>query len=159
MRIGELSKATGVDVETVRYYEKTGLLPTPARDGNGYRAYDSSHLERLAFIRHCRALDIPLAEIGRLLEFLAHPEQDCGDINHLIDTHLARVQARLRSMRGLEQQLLALRGQCDAQHSARECGILGELVAAARGEASAYGNPPAAAAPPVESSETTRKQR
>lgn len=137
MRIGELGSATGVDIETIRYYEKAGLLPDPARSANGYRAYGPLHLERLAFIRHCRALDIPLAEIRRLLEFVAHPDADCGDIDRLIDAQLARVRARMESMRALERQLAALRGRCGANHSAGECGILHELVAAARGEACA----------------------
>jgi Cd(II)/Pb(II)-responsive transcriptional regulator len=137
MRIGELGQATGVDIETIRYYEKSGLLPDPARAPNGYRAYGPAHLERLAFIRHCRALDISLADVKRLLEFVANPESDCGDINHLIDEQLARVRARLNSMRVLERQLVALRGQCDANHVAGECGILHELVAAAHGEACA----------------------
>ena len=57
MRIGELAKATRVDVETIRYYERIGLLPAPARAHNGYRSYAQAHLERLGFIRHCRALD------------------------------------------------------------------------------------------------------
>lgn len=134
MRIGELSEATGVDAETIRYYERIQLLPVPPRGVNGYRAYDSAHQERLAFIRHCRALDIPLADIKRLLEFMARPEEDCGDINHLVDKQLARVQARLQSLQALEQQLLSLRRQCDAHHSVRECGILNELVAASHGE-------------------------
>lgn len=134
MRIGELSKASGVDVETIRYYEKKGLLAEPARSANGYRAYDAVYLERLAFIRHCRALDIPLADIRRLLAFVEQPTDDCGEIDRLIDMQLARVQARLRSMKVLEQQLLALRGQCDASHPTRECGILHELVAAAHSE-------------------------
>ena len=137
MRIGELGQASGVDIETIRYYEKAGLLPSPVRSSNGYRAYDESHLERLAFIRHCRALDISLADTARLLEFVSHPGKDCGDIDALIDTHLARVRARLKSMRALERQLAALRQQCDARHTARECGILHELVAAAHGEACA----------------------
>ncbi len=135
MRIGELGRATGVDIETIRYYEKTGLLPPPARQPNGYRTYGPEHLERLAFIRHCRALDMPLAEIKRLLDFAAHPETDCGDINRLIDGQLARVRARLKSMRALEKQLAALRAHCEAGHVAAECGILHELVAAAHGEA------------------------
>ena len=61
MRIGELGQITGVDVETIRYYERTDLLPPPFRQPNGYRPYRAEHLERLAFIRHCRALDLPLA--------------------------------------------------------------------------------------------------
>lgn len=137
MQIGALSKATGVDIETIRYYEKLGLLPTPERAQNGYRSYTTSHLERLSFIRHCRALDISLADITRLLDFVAHPEADCGDINLLIDAQLRRIRARLDSMHALEQQLTALRAQCNEHHQARECGILHELVAAAHGEACA----------------------
>ncbi|KXS30476.1 MAG: hypothetical protein AWT59_3400, partial [Candidatus Gallionella acididurans] len=95
MRIGELGQATGVDIETIRYYEKAGLLPAPARSRNGYRAYGPAHLERLAFIRHCRALDISLADVKRLLGFVAHPNSDCGDIDRLIDAQLDRVKARL----------------------------------------------------------------
>ena len=137
MRIGELAAATGVDVETIRYYEREGLIQPPTRRANGYRAYGKSHLERLAFVRHCRALDIPLAEVRRLLEFVEHPAQDCGDIDHLIDEQLTRVRARLKSMRALERQLAQLRKQCDAGHATAECGILHELVAAAHGEACA----------------------
>lgn len=142
MRIGELAAATGVDVETIRYYEREGLLQPPTRGANGYRAYGKSHLERLAFVRHCRALDIPLAEVRRLLEFVEHPAKDCGDIDHLIDGQLARVRARLKSMRALERQLAQLRERCDAGHASGECGILHELVAAAHGEACAcHGDP------------------
>lgn len=137
MRIGELSAATGVDVETIRYYERDGLMPAPARLSNGYRAYGSSHLERLSFIRHCRALEIPLAEIRRLLEFAAQPAAECGDIDQLIDDQLRKVRARLKSMRALERQLTQLRKRCDAHHAVDECGILHELVAAAHGEACA----------------------
>ncbi|TCO77515.1 Cd(II)/Pb(II)-responsive transcriptional regulator [Plasticicumulans lactativorans] len=137
LRIGELGRATGVDVETIRYYEKAGLLPAPARSGNGYRAYGPPHLERLAFIRHCRALDMPLADIRRLLDSIADPAADCGDVNELIDAQLARVRARLDSMRALERQLLALRARCGEGHRAGECGILHELIAAAHGEACA----------------------
>lgn len=135
MRIGELGKATGVDVETIRYYEKAGLLSDPHRNDNGYRAYSAEHVERLAFIRHCRALDIPLNEIKRLLDFVAHPEVDCGDIDRLIDTQLDKVRARLASMRALEKQLSALKGRCGDARTAGKCGILHELVSAAHKEA------------------------
>lgn len=135
MRIGELGKAAGVDIETIRFYEKSGLLPEPARSENGYREYSHTHLERLAFIRHCRALDIPLSEVQRLLEFVAHPEADCGDIDRLIDTQLDKVRARLASMRALEKQLSALKGRCGDARTAGECGILHELVSAAHKEA------------------------
>jgi len=137
MRISELASATGVDLETIRYYEKQALLPAPAREDNGYRSYTAEHLERLSFIRHCRALDIPLADIRRLVGFIQSPAQDCGDINQLIDQQITRVKARLKSMRALEKQLSQLRAQCDDRHHGKECGILHELVSAAHGEACA----------------------
>jgi Cd(II)/Pb(II)-responsive transcriptional regulator len=132
-----LSRVTGVDIETIRYYEKVGLLPPPSREANGYRTYSAPHLERLSFVRHCRALDMPLSDIKRLLDFLIHPDADCSDINYLIDEQLARTRARLKSMRALEKQLTNLRAQCDKNHSSRDCGILQDLVAAAHGEACA----------------------
>ncbi len=135
MRIGELGKAAGVDIETIRYYEKAGLLPAPSRQANGYRAYGEAQLERLAFVRHCRALDMPLAEIKRLLDFLGQPMAACGDVDQLIDQQLMRVRTRIKSLRALERQLSALRGCCATPHIAADCGILHELVTAARQEA------------------------
>jgi DNA-binding transcriptional MerR regulator len=79
MQIKELARATGVDVETIRYYEKQGLMPAPARRDNGYRDYAAAHLERLSFIRHCRALDMPLGDVNRLLGFVDKPDANCGD--------------------------------------------------------------------------------
>jgi Cd(II)/Pb(II)-responsive transcriptional regulator len=135
MQIKELARATGVDVETIRYYEKQGLLPEPARRDNGYRDYAAEHLERLSFIRHCRALDMPLAEVNRLLGFVDAPSADCRDVDLLVDEQLARVRARLKSMRALEKQLLQLRARCSGSHEGQHCGILAELVSAAHGEA------------------------
>ena len=134
MRIGELAKQTDIKVDTVRYYEKAGLLPSPARRPNGYRDYEDQHVERLVFIRHCRALGMSLADVRHLLEFVAHPDADCTAVDYLIDDQLARVQARIASLRRLEQQLHALRTQCSTQKTAGECGILQELVAAAHDE-------------------------
>lgn len=135
MKIGALARATGVDIETIRYYERIGLLPAPERQPNGYRAYGHNHLERLAFIRHCRALDMPITDIRLLLDFIADPSGDCSDVNRAVDAQLDRVRARLKSLRALEKQLSALRGQCGRARSRRECGILHELVAAAHAEA------------------------
>ena len=141
MQIKALSAATGVDVETIRYYERQGLLPAPARQANGYRDYGPPQLERLSFIRHCRALDRPLADVRQLLAALDAPGPECGDINALIDQHLARVRARLASLRALEKQLRSLRSSCSGAPGERGCGILHELVAAAHGEACACHGP------------------
>jgi len=134
MQIKELARATGVDVETIRYYEKQGLMPEPARRDNGYRAYEQAHLERLSFIRHCRSLDMPLSDVNRLLRFVDNPTTNCGDVDLLVENHLARVRARLKSMRALEKQLLRLRARCSGIHEGEHCGILDELVSAALAE-------------------------
>jgi len=122
MKISDLSRATGVDVETIRYYEKSGLVPAPARQANGYRSYGTEHLERLAFVRHCRALDMPLAEVKRLLDYVGGMPDERGDIDALIQAHLLRVRARLKSLRALERQLTSLRESCDADHAASPAG-------------------------------------
>ncbi|MBX3608874.1 MAG: Cd(II)/Pb(II)-responsive transcriptional regulator [Hydrogenophaga sp.] len=137
MQIKALSDATGVDVETIRYYEKQGLLPAPARRSNGYREYDTPHLERLAFIRHCRALDMPLSDVQRLLTMLDDPSGHGGHVDEVVAAQLARVRARLQSLRALEKQLLRLRERCHGENEAGACGILEELVSAAHGEACA----------------------
>jgi len=128
MRIGEVSSAADVDVETIRYYEKVGLMPAPERGANGYRSYSPKHLAQLVFIRHCRALDIGLSDIRRLLAFSDQPDVSCGDINHLIDEQLERVRARLESLQALETQLQALRSCCTDDRPIQGCGILNELT-------------------------------
>ena len=158
MRIGALSHATGVDVDTIRFYEKSGLLPAPARTDNGYRAYGQAHLERLAFIRHCRALDMPLADVKLLLESLSTTDPArLAAVDGLIDDQLAKVRARLASMKALEQQLGALKARCDADHAHHGCGILVELVAAARGEAHACHHEPQPARARVQSAHPKNK--
>ena len=143
MKIGELAAASDTSVDTIRYYERENLLPAPTRTAANYRQYAPAHLERLAFIRHCRALDMPLAEVQQLLDFVDGSGGDCAGIDRLIDMQLARVQARLTSLQALERQLASLRARCDSRHEAHPCGILQELVAAAQGEACAcHGAPP-----------------
>lgn len=135
MKIKELSAKVGLDAETIRYYEREGLIPAVNRQANGYRSYSKAHLERLAFIRHCRALDMTLSEIRALTDFADDPVKDCSAVNQLIDVQLKRVSARLASIQALEKQLIRLRKQCRKPGSMRQCGILHELVAAAHDEA------------------------
>ena len=138
MRIGALSRATGVEIDTIRFYEREGLLPAPLRSDNGYRDYAQAHLERLAFIRHCRALDMSLADVAALLGSLHSKDAaQLAAVDGLVDEQLSRVRARLESMRALEMQLVALKARCDADHANHPCGVLEELVAAAHGEACA----------------------
>ena len=127
MKIGELAKATGTPIETIRFYEREHLLPSPARTAGNYRTYESEHAERLAFIRHCRSLDMALDEIRILLKFKDSTTENCGQVNALLDAHIGHVAHRVRELRDLERQLRLLRDQCREAQGAAECGILKEL--------------------------------
>jgi len=132
MKIGELAKLTQTQNETIRYYEREGLLPEARRSGANYRMYDESHVQRLAFIRHCRSLDMTLGEIRTLLHFKDAPEENCGEVNALLDEHIGHVATRIEELRGLEIELKSLRLQCQNGEAAAECGILSGLVKAAQ---------------------------
>jgi len=129
MRIGELADATRTTVETIRFYERAGLLPAPARSSGNYRQYTPTHAERLAFIRHCRNLDMTMDEIRQLLQFRDAPGADCGQVNALLDEHIEHVEQRIRELRKLERELRTLRARCAVPGAA--CGILEELDGAA----------------------------
>lgn len=122
------------DVETVRFYEREGLLDRPAREANGYRCYTDAHLVQLKFIRHCRSLGMGLPDIRALRGFQANPELACDEINHLIDRQIERIHRQLDSLHVLERQLHTLRETCCANQNASQCGIMRNLTRAAAGE-------------------------
>lgn len=130
VKIGELASQAGCDVQTVRFYEREGLLAEPEREASGYRRYAGEHLKRLQFIRHCRSLGIPLPEIRQLLGFAAAPDQSCAEVDALLDQHIAEVHRRLLALKTLERQLVALRRQCDGDTS-QACAILTSFMTAA----------------------------
>ncbi|MDP1655846.1 MAG: Cd(II)/Pb(II)-responsive transcriptional regulator [Hylemonella sp.] len=132
MKIGELARATQTQVETIRYYEREGLLPQTARTEGNYRIYNDTHAERLAFIRHCRGLDMTLDEIRTLLRFKDAPSENCGEVNTLLDEHIGHVAQRIRELRALERQLKGLRDQCRVAQDASQCGILKGLSVGGR---------------------------
>lgn len=131
MKIGELAAATDTSVETIRYYEREGLLPAPARTGANYRSYGDTHVQRLTFIRRCRALDMALDEIRTLLGCIDRPGGDCSVANTLLDEHLGHVRHRIAELRRLEAELRELRAQCASPRAADACGILRGLAQAA----------------------------
>lgn len=124
MRIGELGQRTGFAPETIRYYEREGLIENPVRGENNYRCYTERHAEQLLFVRHCRQLDMALDEIRTLLAFRASPDQYCGTVNALLDEHLGHVQTRIRELLELESELKTLRERCREPKPTDECGIL-----------------------------------
>lgn len=129
LRIGELARATASQRETIRFYERENLLPAPARTGGNYRLYNRAHVERLTFIRHCRALDMSLLDIRALLRLYDSPTEDCAGANSVIDAHIEGVLRRIRELNGLKRQLQQLRGLCKQARPARNCRILSELSA------------------------------
>jgi Cd(II)/Pb(II)-responsive transcriptional regulator len=128
MKIGELAKQVNCSVETIRYYEKAGLIPAGNRDpNNNYRRYSQAHLTQLTFVRHCRALAMSHEEILELIKARQQANQNCGSIDQLIEDHLEHVSSKIRELQILEQQLIALRQQCQQSGSNDECGIIKDL--------------------------------
>lgn len=128
-RIGELANDLSVAIETIRYYEKEGLLPQPARSEGNYRLYAESERQRLEFILHCRALDMTHQEIRQLLGLRDTPDQGCAEVNAVLDAHIGHVAERLRALRRLQVELKAIRARCEVPSTAKNCGILRELAA------------------------------
>ena len=116
-------------VETVRYYEKEGLLSAPGRTAGNFRLYGTEHLERLRFIRNCRTLDMSHEEIRALLLLTDQPADDCGAINDVFDQHIAHVDVRINELMQLKSQLSVLRQRCQTERAVDACGILQGLAA------------------------------
>jgi Cd(II)/Pb(II)-responsive transcriptional regulator len=129
MTIGELARATGCGIETIRYYEHEGLLPKPGRTSGNFRRYGQEHAELLSFIRHCRSLDMALNEIRILLRFRSAPEKNCGEVNALLEIHIGHVEERIAELRSLEGQLRALRENATAGDPRSTVGFCRDLVA------------------------------
>ena len=132
MKIGDLATASSTQIETIRYYEREGLLPAPARTQGNFRVYQAPHLERLQFIRYCRSLDMSLDEVRVLLRFKDDPGADCGNVNSLLDEHIGHVTRRIKELRALEKQLKDLRLRCGDARAADQCGILAGLSEASQ---------------------------
>jgi Cd(II)/Pb(II)-responsive transcriptional regulator len=134
MRIGELAQRGGCDVETVRFYEREGLLERPEREVNGYRSYAEAHVVQLNFIRHCRSLGMGLPDVRTLRNFQHQPDASCDGIDQLIEAQIQRIQERVGALQLLERQLHTLRDTCRTRQRSSDCGILQNLNRAAEGE-------------------------
>ena len=133
MKIGDLARLSGTAIETIRFYEREKLLSVAGRTAGNYRIYEAAHAERLAFIRHCRLLDMTLDEIRVLLRLRDAPSETCTEVNRLLDEHIGHVSERMRELRALDKQLKTLRDLCHEGNTARECGILQGLSREAKG--------------------------
>ena len=127
MKIGELSRATGTNIETIRYYEKTGMMPDPPRNATGYRIYDDTHVSRLRFILRARELGFSIDEIRGLLDLVDGGTQTCAEVKERTERHLSDVRAKIADLMRIEQVLATTAAQCSGE-GVPECPVLEALA-------------------------------
>ena len=127
MQIGELARQTGCSIQTIRFYERKGLLDKPSRSEGNYRLYDKAAADKLTFIKQCRALDISMKEIELLLEQKTSPNQSCSSVNLLIEEHIAQVDTKIDELQQLKTVLTRMSKKCSSDNTIKSCGILKDL--------------------------------
>lgn len=124
--IGEISRRTGVNIETVRYYERINIMPKPDRTAGGNRQYNYDQLKRLSFIKTSRELGFSIDEIRTLLEMVDRQDFTCGEVHDLTIGHLASVREKIKGLRKLEKALVSMAAEC-SQGEVPDCPILTTL--------------------------------
>lgn len=126
--IGRLSAETGVNIETIRYYERIGIMPAPPRTEGGQRTYGAEHLKRLTFIRRCRELGFSLDEIRALLGLAGGHALTCAEVSDMAHAHIADIRQKVKDLKKLERVLTDLAARCHGRR-VPECPILDVLGA------------------------------
>ena len=125
--IGDLARQTGTKVETIRWYERDGIMPAPVRTAGGHRVYTQADLDRLAFIRHARELGFPLEDVRELLRLADEPERPCAESDAIARTHLEAVRSRIARLQALEAELVRMVAACGHGRVA-ECRVIEVLA-------------------------------
>ena len=125
--IGDLARRAGYAVQTVRYYEQTGLMPKPERTGGGQRRYTEQHLRRLLFIRAARDLGFETEDIRSLLDLAAHPEQPCASVDRIALSHLSAIDQKIAQLHALRSEISRMLANC-AQGRIADCRVLEALL-------------------------------
>lgn len=126
--VGQLARKAGVNIETVRFYEKRGLLPVPRRTKSGYRQYTPTDVARLLFVKRARELGFSLREITELLSLKVESETTCGDVKRIAINKRMDIEAKIRDLQRIKKVLEELIAVCDQENSATdECPILAAL--------------------------------
>lgn len=123
----ELARRTGCNLETIRYYERVGLMPDPPRTAAGYRIYGPGHVSRLRFILRARELGFPIEELRSLLSMVDGHDYTCGDIHGRTTAHLKSVRDRIRDLQRLERSLSSIADKCSGD-AVPECPIIDEML-------------------------------
>ena len=128
MKRGELAKKTGCNIETIRYYEKIGLLNDPPRNESGYRIYGEDHQQRLRFVLRGRELGFSIGQLRELLTLVDGGSYTCAEVRELTKEHLAAVQEKISDLQRLEKTLAATFAACDGRQ-VPECPVIDALLA------------------------------
>ena len=131
MRIGQVANRAGVNVETLRYYERRGLLPEPARAASGYRRYPDDSVQVVRFIKRAQQLGFSLSEIEDLLRLAGGGPQSCREVRALANAKIADMERRIASLQAMRRSLLALARTCHRRADSRECPLIDEIGASA----------------------------
>ena len=132
LTIGQVAKSAHVNVETVRYYERRGLIPVPARRPSGYRAYAPDVVRRIQFIRQAQQLGFSLQEVDDLLRLRVDPERSCIEVKRRAEGKIADIERKIEDMRRMQQALATLAEQCHGDGPAGECPFLDAIDLQAR---------------------------
>lgn len=124
LRIGDLAEKTDTKVVTIRYYEKIGLLPEPDRSAGNYRSYDKVTLDRLRFIRRCRALGFSLDQVRDLLALSSQAARPCDEVDRITAEHLGEVERKIADLRRLAQELRRISTSCQGGGMISDCRIV-----------------------------------
>lgn len=124
LTIGRLAKRVEVNIETVRYYERRGLMPKPPRRESGYRQYSDGDIARLRFIRRAKELGFSLKEISELLFLRVDPETTCGDIKRRAEVKIADMEGKIKALQRMKKALTKLASTCRGRGPTSECPIL-----------------------------------
>lgn len=124
MKIGEIAKRSGMGIETIRYYEREGLLLEPKRRPSGYRQYDESTIDRLEYIRRAKELGFTLAEIRELLALSYHAHSGCDHVRRQAEAKVADIEKRIRSLQRLKRSLFKIVERCRKKNSSEDCPLV-----------------------------------
>jgi DNA-binding transcriptional MerR regulator len=125
--IGDLSKATGVKVVTIRYYEQVKLIPAPPRTEGNYRVYRREHLHRLQFVRRCRDMGFTHGQVRDLLRLSVQSHIRCSEIDQITENHLKQIETKIADLRSLASQLRRIKDGCPGKGRIADCRILAAL--------------------------------
>ncbi|MFA8444048.1 helix-turn-helix domain-containing protein [Yoonia sp.] len=124
--IGKASEQSGVNIETIRYYEREGIVPKPGRSAGGRRLYSSDEIAKLRFVRRCRDLGFPISIIQTFLSLTAQSDRSCGEVKAMAENHLDEITAKIENLTSLREALLSLSKNCDDGTAA--CPMLDALM-------------------------------